>query len=39
MQVNNRFGISDDGTCLNSKLIDAARENGAKLVAYMSLAK
>jgi len=37
MQVNNKL-VFDDGTCLNSKLIDAARENGVAEVAYMSLA-
>ncbi|MEP7371981.1 MAG: GAF domain-containing protein [Chitinophagaceae bacterium] len=37
MQVNDKL-VFDDGTCLNSKLIDAARANGVAEVAYMTLA-
>jgi hypothetical protein len=37
MQVNDKL-VFDDGTSLNSKLIDAARENGVAEVAYMTLA-
>jgi len=37
MQVNDKL-VFDDGTCLNSKIIDAARENGVAEVAYMALA-
>jgi hypothetical protein len=37
MQVNNKL-VFDDGTCLNSKLIEVARENGVAETAYMTLA-
>jgi hypothetical protein len=37
MQVNNKL-VFDDNTCLNSKLIEAARENGVAEVAYMTMA-
>ena len=37
MQVNDKL-VFDDGTCLNSKLIDVARENGVAETAYMTLA-
>ncbi len=37
LRVDNKL-VFDDGTYLNSKLIDAARENGVAEEAYMSLA-
>jgi len=37
MQVNDKL-VFDDGTCLNSKLIAVARENGVAETAYMELA-
>ena len=37
MQVNDKL-VFDDGTCLNSKLIAAARDNGVAEAAYMTLA-